>query len=134
MAKRPIPAPGEVIVLSRTFTEEDVRRFARMSGDEGAHHMQPDAAGRLMVHGLLTATLPTRVGGQIDYVAREMSFEFLRPVFTGELIVCEMTIISVEDQADRARLELTVVCRNPAGREVLRGRSRGIVLKVQSAT
>ena len=52
-----------------------------------------------MVQGLLTATLPTKVGGDWNYIAREMNFEFLRPVFTGDTIRCEVTITQLE-QAD----------------------------------
>ena len=36
---------GDVRVWHRTFTEEDVRMFARFSGDEGTHHFEPDAEG-----------------------------------------------------------------------------------------
>jgi 3-hydroxybutyryl-CoA dehydratase len=54
---------GDVISWRRTFTEEDIRLFASLSGDEGAHHLVADAQGRLMAHGLLTATLPTKIGG-----------------------------------------------------------------------
>ena len=36
---------GDVTVWERTFTEEDVRLFALVSGDQGIHHMQPDEQG-----------------------------------------------------------------------------------------
>ncbi len=36
---------GDLIVWERTFTEEDVRLFALVSGDQGIHHMQPDEQG-----------------------------------------------------------------------------------------
>jgi acyl dehydratase len=53
---------GDISVWERTFTEEDVRLFTRVSGDQGIQHMKPDEQGRLQVHGLLTATLPTKLG------------------------------------------------------------------------
>jgi len=49
---------GDSATWERTFTEEDVRSFATISGDQDVHHVTPDEQGRLMVHGLLTATLP----------------------------------------------------------------------------
>lgn len=58
---------GDVISWQRTFTEEDINLFARLSGDEGEHHLVPDEKGRLMAHGLLTATLPTKIGGDINF-------------------------------------------------------------------
>jgi acyl dehydratase len=43
---------GATSAWERTFTEEDVRLFAKISGDEGIHHIQPDEQGRIMVPGL----------------------------------------------------------------------------------
>jgi acyl dehydratase len=83
---------GDTSSWERTFTIEDVQLFARISGDQGVHHMRPDKQGRILVHGLLTATLPTKLGGDLNFIAREMIFEFLRPVFTGDAIRCENTI------------------------------------------
>jgi len=118
---------GEVLSWERSFTVEDVRAFAQLTGDHGRHHEAPDAQGRLLVHGLLTASLPTKLGGDMSFVAREMRFEFLRPVYTGELIRCTVTVIKLEKAADRTRLELTLACVNPDGREVLRGGCVGVV-------
>jgi len=78
---------GDVTVWERTFTIDDVRLFGQVSGDQGIHHVELDEQGRLMVQGLLTATLPTKIGGDLNYIAREMVFEFLRPVFTCDTIV-----------------------------------------------
>jgi acyl dehydratase len=74
---------GDTLSWSRTFTEQDIELFARLSGDQGEHHLVPDAQGRLMAHGLLTATLPTKIGGDLNLIAREMVFRFHRPVFAG---------------------------------------------------
>src|ERR687895_1419736 len=84
---------GDVVSWERTFTPEDVRRFAEYSGDEGEHHSQPDEQGRLMAHGLLTATLPTKIGGDMNLIARELSFQFHRPVFAGDTIECVVTLL-----------------------------------------
>jgi acyl dehydratase len=118
---------GEVRAFERRFTDEDVLEFQRLSGDAGHHHARPDAQGRRVVHGLLTATIPTKLGGDMDFLAREMSFEFLRPVFTGDAIRCEMTIAEVTPEARRVRLTLSGSCRNQDGKEVLRFLARGVV-------
>jgi 3-hydroxybutyryl-CoA dehydratase len=52
---------GEIITFERTFTVEDVELFTTISGDEGSHHVTPDEQGRLVIQGLLTATLPTKI-------------------------------------------------------------------------
>lgn len=54
---------GDIITFERTFTVRDVELFTEVSGDKGIHHITPDEQGRLVVQGLLTATLPTKVEG-----------------------------------------------------------------------
>ena len=124
-----IPAEGDVETYTRTFTREDVRRFADLSGDEGDHHVAQGCDGPLVVHGLLTATLPTKFGGDIDYVARRMTFEFTRPVHTGRAITCEVTIDDVEDGEDRVEIAASFVCTDEDGQVVLRGDTDGVVFR-----
>ncbi len=118
---------GDVIAWERTFTDDDVRRFSSFSGDEGTHHLQPDERGRLMVHGLLTATLPTKIGGDINFIARELTFQFQRPVFSGDTVRCEVTIAGLAETAEYQQLTSTWVCRNQHGKEVMSGRASGII-------
>lgn len=122
------PTEGAVHTFERTITEADVRRFADLSGDRQPRHLDPDEEGRLMAHGLLTATLPTKIGGDIECLAREMHFEFLRPVYAGETVTCEWTTETVEERADRWDLTATVVCRI-GDDPVLRGDVDGLVWK-----
>lgn len=129
----PPPTEGETSVVERTFTPDDVRRFADLSGDEQDRHLEPDEDGRHLVHGLLTATLPTVVGGNNDVLAREMAFEFIRPVYTGETITCEMTTDAVTEHDDRYDFDATAVCRNEADEAVLLAEIRGLVWKDQDA-
>jgi len=118
---------GDVVAWERTFTEDDVRRFSNFSGDAGTHHLQPDERGRVMVHGLLTATLPTKIGGDINFNAREMTFQFHRPVFSGDTVRCEVTIAELTETAEYQQLTSTWVCRNQHGKEVMSGRASGII-------
>lgn len=123
------PVEGETYGIERTFDREDVRRFADLSGDDQSIHTEPDEEGRLTVHGLLTATLPTSIGGDLDVLAREMDFRFERPVYTGETVVCEWTNERVEEGEDRYELVASVVCRNDDGEVVLTGEVDGVVWK-----
>jgi 3-hydroxybutyryl-CoA dehydratase len=124
----PIPTQGESLSYSRSFTVDDVRAFAEVSLDRGTHHMEV-AGGRLLVHGLLTATIPTKLGGDIDYLAQEMTYRFHRPVFTGDEIRCECRAAKVEDRGDRTYLEFDIHCINQDGKEVLSGATKGVVLR-----
>ena len=121
---------GDVTVWERTFTEEDVQLFGQISGDQGIHHVESDKQGRLMVQGLLTATLPTKLGGDMNYIARELVFEFLRPVFTGDTIRCESTITHLEKADGHTKMAASWICRNQQGKEVMTGHTHGIIRDV----
>ncbi len=111
----------------RTFTEEDIRLFTKLSRDEGEHHLVPDEHGRLMAHGLLTATLPTKIGGDMNFIARELIFQFHRPVFAGDTIECEITLVEVERAEGFTNVVPEWTCRNQHGKEVMTGRASGII-------
>lgn len=80
---------GDIFTWKKTFTNEDVLEFGRISGDQGRHHVEPDEKGRLMVQGLFTASIAIKIGGDLKYIAREINNEFVRPVFTGGTITCD---------------------------------------------
>lgn len=118
---------GDVFSWERTFTEEDIRLFGELSGDKGAHHIKPDEKGCLMAHGLLTATLPTKIGGDLNFIARELIFQFHRPVFAGDTVRCEVTIVGLEQAEQYTRMSSGFVCRNQHGKEVLTGQAHGVI-------
>ena len=89
--------------------------------------MEADIYGRIMVQGLLTATLPTKLGGDMNYLARHMVLDFIRPVFVGDTIRCEGTVEKVEPGEGRLNVSLSFVCHNQDGKEVMRGSTEGIV-------
>lgn len=123
-----IPSEGETWTYRRTFTNEEVTQFAELSKDEGYHHLVGDEEGQVVLHGLLTATMPTKLGGDIDYIARTMEFEFPRPAYTGVEITCETTIERVEERQGRTELEASFVCETENGDVVLRGWTDGVVM------
>ncbi|MFC4247040.1 MaoC/PaaZ C-terminal domain-containing protein [Natribaculum luteum] len=123
-----VPREGDVHTVERTFTTEDVRRFAELSGDTQPQHVEPDEDGRLVVHGLLTATLPTAIGGDLEVLAHTMEFTFHRPVYTGESITCTWTTEDVAERDDRYELAVSIACRNDADL-VLSGSVTGLIWK-----
>lgn len=118
---------GDVISWQRTFTEEDIRAFSELSGDEGEHHRVADNQGRLMAHGLLTATIPTKIGGDMNFIARDMRFQFYRPVFAGDTVHCDVTLEKLEPDDQFTRVVTRFVCRNQHGKDVMTGEARGII-------
>jgi len=118
---------GDIIRWQRTFSEEDIRAFAELSGDEGEHHLVRDEQGRLMAHGLLTATLPTKIGGDLNFIAREMVFHFQRPVFAGDTISCEVILVEMEPADQYIKVVSSWSCLNQHGKEVMTGDARGVI-------
>ncbi|MEF7561120.1 enoyl-CoA hydratase [Bacillus thuringiensis] len=110
---------GEKITFERTFTKEDVALFTEVSKDEGT----PDEQGRFVVQGLLTSTLPTKIGGDYNVLARKMDFEFLRPVFSGDTIRCDVTSEQFEsDEKNRTKIITMLTYRNQLEEEGMKGR------------
>lgn len=119
---------GRAFRFSRQFSVEDVAMFAAITEDHGRHHVEPDERGRLMVHGLHTASLATQIGGSIDFISRTMNFEFLAPVWTGDTIECTATVTEAERRGDKWRYLIAFEFRNQDERTVVTGTSRGVVL------
>src|SRR5215470_1604955 len=122
--------PGDTLSWTRTFTEDDIALFAKLSGDQGEHHLIPNEQGRLMAHGLLTATLPTKIGGDLNLIAREMTFRFHRPVFAGDTIECVVTLTSAEQGDGFLGIVTEWKCTNQHGKEVMTGGGSGIIRDV----
>ncbi|CAM4076417.1 enoyl-CoA hydratase [Bacillus manliponensis] len=120
---------GDIITFEKRFTKEDVEIFSKISGDAGEHHVTPDENGRVMVQGLLVATLPTKIGGDLNFIARNADFTFLRPVFTEDTIRCEVTLIHYEEQEDRIIMASKAECFNQHDKKVLEGKFQGIIRK-----
>lgn len=118
---------GDTFQWQRTITEEDILRFGELTGDQGRHHVEKDEHGRLMAQGLLTASIGTKIGGDLNYIAREMTSQFIRPVFSGDTITCEITITHMEKKEGYTEVEMKSVYKNQLGKEVLIGASRGII-------
>ncbi|APX97328.1 hotdog family protein [Natronorubrum daqingense] len=123
------PVEGETRTFERTFTVEDVRQFAELTGDDQPRHTEPDENGRVMVQGLLTATLPTKLGSDNEVLASTMELDFRRPVFTGERITCRSTYDTVVERDDRYEFTSDVVCENDDGDTVLTTTTEGLIWK-----
>jgi acyl dehydratase len=100
---------GETFSVSRTFTEGDVLRFAEISRDYNPVHFDERFAKVKnftgpVCQGLLVASLVTEIGGQMGMLASGMDFKFLRPVYFGDTIKCNFTVVEIKD-GGRARAE-----------------------------
>jgi len=121
--------PDAVYSWRRTFTDGDVTTFCGVTGDFNPYHLDAAFAatsrfGGRIVPGLLTASMATHIGGMLGFLASDMRFEYLAPVFVGDTVTC--TVRFVDRDEARLRLRGEVECVNQEGLEVLRGTFSGI--------
>ena len=125
---------GETAELSRTLTEEDVAKFAELSGDFDPIHMDDAYAaksryGRRVAHGILSMALLSSVSAMISRRAKERGspgvsvslgydrIRFIKPVFIGDTLTARYTIQALEGDRSRSRAEVI----NQAGELVVAG-------------
>ena len=94
---------GDTFKVTRTFSEEDVLRFADITRDYNPVHFDDrfaetkNLSGRIC-HGLLVGSLLTEIGGQIGWLASAMNFRFKGPVFFGDTVTCTLTITEIDSE------------------------------------
>lgn len=103
---RSLPAVGQSAATIRTFRQEDVVRFAHLSGDKNPLHLDPEAwvgtpfSGNL-VHGVLTASLFSQLLGMelpgpgAIYLSQTLKFQ--APLYVGETVSAKVTVVKVRD-------------------------------------
>jgi len=124
-----IPAdlqPGAIYTYERSFDAEDVRTWADLSGDEQDRHFEADDDGRQLIHGLLTASLQTKIGGDLNVLASRMDLHFRKPVYTDQTIHCTWEMETVTERPDRYDIVADVAC-TVDGETVLDGTVEGLV-------
>lgn len=115
--------------LTHTFTAAEVDQFGHLSGDLNPLHMDDTFAarspfGRRVVHGLFTGALVSTAHTQLTgpgyaYVGQEL--KFLGPVFIGDMVQVEVTVVG-KKEAKRI-LILDTVVSNQDGKKVMAGLS-----------
>jgi 3-hydroxybutyryl-CoA dehydratase len=120
---------GDSFRTSRTFTEDDVILFGRISRDYNPVHFDSRFAkarnfSTPICHGLLAASLVTEIGGQIGWLASAMNFRFKGPVYVGDKILCSWVITAI-DQKGRAKASVTLTKED--GVTVIEAEISGIV-------
>ena len=117
---------GDHSTLSKTFTQEDVDEFARISLDTNPLHLDEEYAkqtrfGGRIVHGILGASLisaviGTALGGPI-YLGQTL--KFVKPIRVGETITATAEVIAVRE--DKNIVTLRTLITNEKGEDVIVG-------------
>jgi 3-hydroxybutyryl-CoA dehydratase len=119
---------GQSFTYRRTFTDGDVSLFVGVTGDFNPYHQDELFAkdswfGRRNIPGLLTASMATHIGGMLGFLATEMEFQYLKPVYVGDTVTCVVTVR--EKDEEKRQLFCAVSFANQDGIEVLKGSFRG---------
>lgn len=125
LPKRTLGAPrvGERAAFTRTLTEADTALFIGVTWDVNPYHTDEQFAAqtpfeRRIAPGLLTASLLTHLGGMWAFLATEMQFTFVAPVFVGDTVTAVAEVVEFDETRGRVRLACHV--SNTADEVVLR--------------
>ena len=116
MAKQKLSV-GQQATRSLTLSDEHVRRYAEITGDRNPLHFDPEFAagtkfGRLVVQGGLTtgvlhALVATDLPGP-GTVFLSQNWRFTAPVYIGDTITAEATVLSVHESKPVTQLAIRV--------------------------
>lgn len=119
---------GQTATTTRTFTQDDFNRFAKLSGDDNPIHVDPDFAARsrfgktvshgMLLYSVLCGALNAHFPGA-EQIEQELMFP--TPTFVGEEITVRLQVKEVDDANRTARLD-TIITR-PNGDVALQGQT-----------
>ncbi len=94
----------------RIISEEDIQATIALTGDQGGYHVDEDfakAAGfrTVIAPGILQASMPTKIGGELNFLAREISFRFLKPVYAGDALEVTMEVAAIDGEKRMVTME-----------------------------
>lgn len=127
---------GQHVMLTKTFSEDDVRRFIEITGDVNPLHVDEAFAeqtqfGRRVLHGMLTASILSTMVGMLlpgtGAIYRSQTINFLRPVHVGDTVTAHFVVRAI----DRAKHRLTIDSwiENEAGERVIEGTCEAGVMR-----
>jgi acyl dehydratase len=121
-------AIGQKARRTKRFSGEDVRDFARISGDMNPIHLDSEAAsksifGKPVVHGmLLNGLISAAIGMDLPgegaiYLGQDSSFK--SPVFYGDEVTVELEVLELRE--DKKIVKLSTNCYKADGTLTVRG-------------
>ena len=125
---------GDTAAISRTITDDDIQRFAEVTGDHNPLHLDEEFAGttrfgRRIAHGMLSASMISAVianglpGQGSIYLGQTL--QFVAPVFPGDTVTARVTVISVRE--DKRIIKLETNCTNQRDEVVIKGEATVLV-------
>jgi 3-hydroxybutyryl-CoA dehydratase len=119
---------GDKASRSLTISDETIRAFAEVTGDNNPLHLDDEYAagsrfGRRVAHGmiaagLISATLANDLPGP-GTVYLNQTLKFKLPVYPGDTVTATVEVLKVRD--DKPIVTLSTVCTNQEDKVVLEG-------------
>jgi 3-hydroxybutyryl-CoA dehydratase len=124
-----LPSVGHTVSFTKTVSDEDVRLFARVTGDDQPLHLDDAFAAKTrfkqrIAHGMLSAgfisaALGTRLAPGFVVVYLSQQLQFRRPVAIGDAITVDAEVTALD--AEKRILTVRTDCQNQSGETVTRG-------------
>jgi 3-hydroxybutyryl-CoA dehydratase len=105
---------GDQARFSKTIAESDIYQFAGITGDFNPVHVNEVYAagtrfGKRIAHGMLTSSfICTVLGTQLPglgTIHTKQYLEFLRPVYIGDTITVELTVLEITPDNKFAKID-----------------------------
>jgi len=126
---------GETFELSKIISDNDIRRFAEITGDLNPLHLDSEYAKKTrfrerIAHGFLIASLiSAAIGNKLPgAIYLEQSLRFKRPVNIGDKIIALVEVLN-KDEKHRF-LKLSTVCKNQKNENVIENVSNVITNEI----
>lgn len=124
---------GQSAEYSKVVSDEDVKLFAKVTGDFNPVHIDEEAAAKtrfggriahgMLSGGLVSAAIANKLPGEGSiYLAQTM--RFTAPVRIGDTVTVSLTVLEL---LSKKRVRLATVCRNQNGETVLDGEATILV-------
>ncbi|XP_047319591.1 (R)-specific enoyl-CoA hydratase [Impatiens glandulifera] len=136
---------GEIFRESRTFSDDDILQYSRLSFDRNPLHFDVDCARSAgfedrLVPGILVASLfPRIIATQFPgalYVSQNLKFQL--PIYVGEEIIGEVETTHIRPFKDKYLAKFVTKCYKDGGRIVIDGDAKALLtslsLKGESCT
>jgi acyl dehydratase len=121
------PKSGDMIEVNQVYThdfqfsQEEVNRFAEVTGDKNPVHLDADYASKTMfkrpiMHGMLSASLFSKVFGTLfpgeGTIYLKQSLMFLKPMYVDTAYEAVFTVKEVVKDKNRAVVETLIKDKN----------------------
>jgi 3-oxoacyl-[acyl-carrier protein] reductase len=128
---------GDIATLEKKITEDEVRKFVALTGDDNPLHVDKSYAEKtsfkgIVVHGMLGASfVSTLIGTKLPGEGAlwvSQNFDFLLPVRLGDVLTVECEVVKKHDKEQL--IELKTVIKNQNRAVVVSGVGKVKILEI----